>query len=88
MTTSSKLPPPPDNLRHRILGMIVAAPLLLPITGMSRQSRPLTRPIPSSGESLPLVGLGSWITFNVGNDASHEMPVQKSCVAFFRLAAA
>lgn len=29
---------------------------------------PLTRPIPASGEALPLVGLGSWITFNVGND--------------------
>jgi diketogulonate reductase-like aldo/keto reductase len=33
-----------------------------------RQS-PLTRSIPSSGEAIPLVGLGSWITFNVGNDA-------------------
>jgi len=29
---------------------------------------PLMRPIPSSGEQIPLVGLGSWITFNVGND--------------------
>ena len=29
---------------------------------------PLTRPIPSSGEQIPLVGLGSWITFNVGSD--------------------
>jgi diketogulonate reductase-like aldo/keto reductase len=28
----------------------------------------MTRPIPSSGEQLPVVGLGSWITFNVGND--------------------
>ena len=28
----------------------------------------VTRPIPSSGELLPVVGLGSWITFNVGND--------------------
>jgi diketogulonate reductase-like aldo/keto reductase len=28
----------------------------------------LTRPIPSSGEALPLIGLGSWITFNVGDD--------------------
>lgn len=27
-----------------------------------------TRPIPSSGEELPRVGLGSWITFNVGDD--------------------
>src|SRR4051795_13347269 len=33
------------------------------------QARPvLTRMIPSSGEEIPLVGLGSWITFNVGND--------------------
>ena len=28
----------------------------------------LTKPIPSSGERLPLIGLGSWITFNVGED--------------------
>lgn len=31
-------------------------------------SRPLTRTIPSTGEDIPVVGLGSWITFNVGND--------------------
>ncbi len=29
---------------------------------------PLTKPIPSSGEAIPVVGLGSWITFNVGDD--------------------
>jgi len=28
----------------------------------------LTRPIPSSGEPVPVVGLGTWITFNVGSD--------------------
>jgi diketogulonate reductase-like aldo/keto reductase len=28
----------------------------------------LTRRIPSSGEEIPIVGLGSWRTFNVGND--------------------
>jgi len=32
------------------------------------QAPVLTRRIPSSGEEIPLVGLGSWITFNVGND--------------------
>lgn len=32
------------------------------------QSAGLTRAIPSSGERLPVIGLGSWITFNVGND--------------------
>lgn len=28
----------------------------------------LTRLIPSTGEALPVIGLGSWITFNVGDD--------------------
>jgi diketogulonate reductase-like aldo/keto reductase len=27
-----------------------------------------TKPVPSSGEQLPVVGLGTWITFNVGRD--------------------
>src|SRR5215203_1344363 len=32
------------------------------------QLQPILRPIPSSREALPIIGLGSWITFNVGND--------------------
>ena len=28
----------------------------------------LQRPIPSTGEPIPAIGLGTWITFNVGND--------------------
>jgi diketogulonate reductase-like aldo/keto reductase len=45
------------------------------------QPRPvLTRPVPSSGESVPLVGLGSWITFNVGNDK----PARDSCAEVMR----
>jgi diketogulonate reductase-like aldo/keto reductase len=31
-------------------------------------AQPALRPIPSTGERIPAVGLGSWITFNVGND--------------------
>jgi diketogulonate reductase-like aldo/keto reductase len=68
MTAPARIPLPPNNTRRRILGIIAAAPLLLPTMGLTRQSRPATRPVPSSGEALPLVGLGSWITFNVGND--------------------
>ena len=34
----------------------------------SSAAAPLTRAIPSSGEALPVIGLGSWITFNVGKD--------------------
>jgi len=29
---------------------------------------PMTRPVPLTGEALPVVGLGTWITFNVGDD--------------------
>jgi diketogulonate reductase-like aldo/keto reductase len=41
---------------------------ILPRVGFAQRSPILTRQIPSSGEALPLVGLGTWITFNVGND--------------------
>jgi diketogulonate reductase-like aldo/keto reductase len=40
----------------------------------------LTRRISSSGEQIPLVGLGSWRTFNVGNDAE----ARNSCAAVMR----
>lgn len=58
----------PNITRRRVLGVIAAAPLLWPAMGLAQQGRPAARTIPSSGESLPLVGLGSWVTFNVGND--------------------
>ena len=51
----------------RSLAASVAATALRPTAGLS-QASPLTKPIPSSGEALPLVGLGSWTTFNVGDD--------------------
>jgi diketogulonate reductase-like aldo/keto reductase len=42
--------------------------MLRPTITSAQQSAILTRPIPSTGEALPVVGLGSWITFNVGDD--------------------
>ena len=56
--------------RRQMLGTLAAAVsalLLRPDAGLAG-TEPLTKPIPSSGEALPLVGLGSWITFNVGDD--------------------
>ena len=43
----------------------------------------ITRRIPSSGEALPVVGLGSWITFNVGNDARARDGCVEVVRAFF-----
>ncbi|MCC6194924.1 MAG: aldo/keto reductase [Burkholderiales bacterium] len=50
----------------RALAAIGAGALLPPARAQGRSV--LTRPIPSTGEALPAVGLGTWITFNVGND--------------------
>jgi diketogulonate reductase-like aldo/keto reductase len=44
---------------------------------------PLTRPIPSSGEAMPVVGLGSWITFNVGQDVQARQGCVEVVRAFF-----
>jgi len=44
----------------------------------------LKRPVPSSGEMLPLVGLGSWITFNVGDDPAGRDSCAEVMRAFFR----
>ena len=52
-------------------GLALTATAAFPaLTGNAARAaaRPLSRPIPSSGEAMPVVGLGSWITFNVGND--------------------
>ena len=47
----------------------VAAALWLPALP-AREATPLiTRPIPASGERLPVIGMGSWLTFDVGSDA-------------------
>ncbi|ABR63137.1 aldo/keto reductase [Sinorhizobium medicae] len=36
---------------------------------MSQAAGLMARSIPKTGEALPLVGLGTWITFNVGDDS-------------------
>lgn len=56
-----------NTTRRRVLGALAAAPVLWSAAALARTG-PATRAIPSSGEQVPLVGLGSWITFNVGND--------------------
>jgi len=42
-----------------------------------------TRPIPSTGEALPVIGLGTWITFNVGNDRAARDGCADVMKAFF-----
>jgi diketogulonate reductase-like aldo/keto reductase len=68
--------------RRAALGTMAAgaaALMLRPLSALA-QVTPLTKPIPSSGEKLPVVGLGSWITFNVGDDPE----LRDECTAVMR----
>jgi diketogulonate reductase-like aldo/keto reductase len=51
------------------LSAITALPLVAQTPAASR----IRRPIPSSGEQLPVIGMGTWITFNAGrSNAAHR----------------
>ena len=58
-----------------------------PVWGQSAagQERPdvMRKPIPSTGEEIPAVGMGSWITFNVGNDMELRDQCADVMSAFF-----
>jgi len=41
------------------------------------------RTIPASGEALPVIGLGTWQTFDVGGDAAARAPLQDVLKALF-----
>ncbi len=71
--------------RRAVLGAAVAAAtssMLRPLLALA-QTDPVTRPIPSSGERLPVVGLGSWIAFNVGSDPELRDECAAVMQAFF-----
>ena len=43
----------------------------------------LSKPVPATGEPVPAVGLGSWITFNVGKDPLLRAECRDVMAAFF-----
>src|SRR5688572_30027487 len=73
--------------RRRAIGRLAAggiAALLHPRLAFAQPSRaPLTRRIPSSGEEVPILGLGTWITFNVGDDIAARDACAEVMRAFF-----
>jgi diketogulonate reductase-like aldo/keto reductase len=61
-----------------MLALALAAPAL-----SSAQAPLLTRSIPSTGESLPAVGLGTWLTFDVRIDDTAAMARRQAVVDRF-----
>ncbi len=64
-------------MKRRTLLQWAALPAAFPVHA---QQALRTRAIPSTGEAIPCVGLGTWITFNVGQDA----PARAGCVQVMR----
>jgi diketogulonate reductase-like aldo/keto reductase len=60
-----------------------AAALLRPSMAAAEGPSPLAKPIPATRERLPAIGLGTWITFNVGDDALARNTCAEVMRAFF-----
>lgn len=71
-------------LTRRMALRLLAAAAVVPSRAVSAE--PLrARPIPSSGEMLPVVGLGTWRTFDVGAGAAERAPLKEVIGAFVAL---
>jgi diketogulonate reductase-like aldo/keto reductase len=78
------MPRAADLDRRTVLaGLAAGFAFGLPSIGLAQTGAPITRKIPSSGEAIPAVGLGTWITFNVGNDAVARDACAEVMRAFF-----
>lgn len=69
--------------RREFIAALAAGTLIPSLQAPAQDQLVLTRPIPSSGEAIPLVGLGSWITFNVGDDPAARDQCADVMRAFF-----
>src|SRR3970040_127755 len=69
-----------DARRRALLGALAGLALTRAAHGTERMH---TRAIPSSGEALPVIGLGTWQTFDVGGNAAAQAPRKEVLQALF-----
>ena len=72
-----------QGISRRDVLAAAAAMALSPRHAGAEETRAHTKPIPSTGEAVPVVGLGSWITFNVGDDVEARDACARVMHAFF-----
>ena len=73
----------PISRRRFLASLSAAAAQGLPAIVLSQDAAPLTRTIPTSGEPLPVIGLGTWITFNVAPAPATEAALVPVMRTFF-----
>ena len=69
----------------RLIGGTGASLLIAPTVTASGTSYPITRAIPETGEKLPVVGLGTWQTFDVGDSPNDHAPLREVLRRFVQL---
>ena len=76
---------PSSRLRRRVLRARAAgaAAPVWPQLALGQGRAPITRAIPATGELLPAIGVGSWITFNVPPNPADEAPLVPVLRTFF-----
>lgn len=62
---------------------LLAAAALSVAGASARAAEPIARPIPSSGQALPVIGMGTWLTFDVGSNAAERARRREVLQAFF-----
>ena len=75
---------PDDVLTRRAVLRLMAAAAAAPASA-GAASPMLQRPIPSSGETIPAVGLGTWRTFDVGTAPADRAPLEEVLQRFVAL---
>jgi diketogulonate reductase-like aldo/keto reductase len=73
-----------DRRRRALLGAMaaMAAPRAIPADNTIRAKK-----IPATGEALPVIGLGTWQVFDVGNDAARRATLRETLSLFVRAGA-
>lgn len=73
----------PDPTRRALIAGLPAMAAAAALWPQGSVARAMTKPVPSSGEAIPVIGLGSWITFNVGNDPAARAACTEVMREFF-----
>jgi diketogulonate reductase-like aldo/keto reductase len=72
-----------DPERRSTLALLGGLGLLAAWRPATAQTRKLvTRRVPSTGEELPAIGLGTWQVFDVGDDAAARVPLREVVAGF------
>jgi diketogulonate reductase-like aldo/keto reductase len=69
--------------RRSFVRAVGAAAVVAPLRGLAQGRAPIRRKIPSTGEPIPAIGVGTWLTFDAGADPKRRAALAPVLRAFF-----